>query len=732
MPSFHEPLNHNNREIRVLELNPASDTEDAIRCNLKTVPLAKEPEYFALSYVWGDSYGQQSISVNGTPFQATRNLCTALRRMRNDAFPVTLWIDAICINQDDNEEKSRKIRMMRDIYQSAAIVIIWLGERDIDSYKAMETLFATAKIGKNPNLQENFKQELILHGLQQDGVLTALGKFFQRPWWNRVWVIQEAAVAQRAMFLCGDKPLDWRCFLDTYLLWTEVLRRAVQSNQLSPTLQYLKHIIDGTSARVIMWQHVRMHQPAGLSQLESMYGLQGMLEESWNFDSTDPRDKVYAWLGLLIDTDIAIEPNYDATPTQVYAALVKTFLEREQSLRLIAFTGSAVREARPLFEGLPTWAPDLRRDARGIAEHAPYWLRPKSYTASADELASATISDDLKSLETDCLMLGKIDSSEGCANEMKVNDVEDTLCHLLYFALSRTSTVASSAVPLHDTLFRTFVYYWDDQHLGLSAERYQSQQLDMQHMMLGYMAYIGYLDRVQDHLEASHTQAAQDTKVYLFRTIEVRDPTTGETSRTAVLGSATDTLPKMIRPAWLTSRVSRAGDSYGDTVGRSSSKPTLSDYENFVRFFQLFGMDTTNSSENDSYICLWRDFLSEHDCSWTRDMQDWPHKSDSLKTMLSTLKNRVQRFNVRFATVSQRKAFFHTDSGYFGLGLKPTRVGDYVCILRGCSVPLIVREQDGNGRFEVVGQCYVWGAMYGEAIVRMSEKNQKWESLTFV
>ncbi|KAF1982758.1 hypothetical protein K402DRAFT_295350, partial [Aulographum hederae CBS 113979] len=83
--------------------------------------------YDALSYAWESDKGTTIIQVDGHHLQVTRNLAHALRRLRRPGVARTLWVDAICINQSDNEEKSRQVGMMKNIYESASFVLIWLG-----------------------------------------------------------------------------------------------------------------------------------------------------------------------------------------------------------------------------------------------------------------------------------------------------------------------------------------------------------------------------------------------------------------------------------------------------------------------------------------------------------------------------------------------------------------------------------------------------------------------------
>lgn len=93
-------------------------------------------EFAALSYTWGDANDTLLITIGGCSFQATRNLIAALHRLQEDQKTVTLWIDAICIQQSNNDEKSWQIQLMKDIYEKATTTVVWLGE-DPESAEVM-------------------------------------------------------------------------------------------------------------------------------------------------------------------------------------------------------------------------------------------------------------------------------------------------------------------------------------------------------------------------------------------------------------------------------------------------------------------------------------------------------------------------------------------------------------------------------------------------------------------
>jgi Heterokaryon incompatibility protein (HET) len=126
--------------IRIIHLEPSGDVDSKLKCRLTETSLECNPDYQALSYVWGDAKNPSSILCNGTAFEITRNLTAALRRLRQSHRVISLWVDSICINQGDIAERSEQVRMMDNIYRKASKVLIWLGCEDEyeDTFLAME------------------------------------------------------------------------------------------------------------------------------------------------------------------------------------------------------------------------------------------------------------------------------------------------------------------------------------------------------------------------------------------------------------------------------------------------------------------------------------------------------------------------------------------------------------------------------------------------------------------
>jgi hypothetical protein len=125
-----EPLG-SKRAIRILHVEPAQELDADIQCRTEEICLGQNrgetPHYEALSYVWGGRQGDQPIQCNGCCVKVTSNCLNALRHLRYQHRIRTLWIDAICIDQGDLEEKNAQVRMMGDVYRFAKQTIVWLG-----------------------------------------------------------------------------------------------------------------------------------------------------------------------------------------------------------------------------------------------------------------------------------------------------------------------------------------------------------------------------------------------------------------------------------------------------------------------------------------------------------------------------------------------------------------------------------------------------------------------------
>ena len=175
----YSPLSQALGSIRLLRLVANENDRADVRCELFEYRLQESDKatfpYEALSYTWGDPDKRQSIFIGGHSFNVTTNLYAALLRLRDRYITRIIWVDAVCINQADDEEKAQQIQFMAKIYAKASRVIVWLGETADNSDRALESIRATAGHG-------NYLDDVTA----RDGIIALL----QRQWFRRIWVRQ--------------------------------------------------------------------------------------------------------------------------------------------------------------------------------------------------------------------------------------------------------------------------------------------------------------------------------------------------------------------------------------------------------------------------------------------------------------------------------------------------------------------------------------------------------------
>jgi hypothetical protein len=127
-------------------LNSVSDTVHSfplpdVACRGKLRAHLFLPSYFALSYRWIPG-NPQSILVSGKSFNVDENVHDAMRILRSyTSVPLPLWVDCICINQKNDQEKSKQIPLMPYVYGHSFITLIWLGIPTEESKRAADYIF---------------------------------------------------------------------------------------------------------------------------------------------------------------------------------------------------------------------------------------------------------------------------------------------------------------------------------------------------------------------------------------------------------------------------------------------------------------------------------------------------------------------------------------------------------------------------------------------------------------
>ena len=268
----------------------------------KTEGLHFSDEYEALSYVWGDFSERTTMTLNNCRFYIGKSLANALLHIRSQNEILTLWIDALCINQQDAAEKPDQVRQMLGVYSTAARVHIWLGTSTEHSELGMRTLkyFSESRRQRSQPLWETLPAHLI--GVGMEDILS-------REWFSRVWVVQEAAVAKNVVMHCGSSELAWSNTMEQVRSFSRSIKAAAISPEWAQS--DLKTIDTDKLLNLFKLSLENGHQKSEYGRLHSLPDLLDIAYEMRHRKASDPRDKLFAMLGLASEnTRLQLYPDY--------------------------------------------------------------------------------------------------------------------------------------------------------------------------------------------------------------------------------------------------------------------------------------------------------------------------------------------------------------------------------------------------------------------------------------
>lgn len=357
--SSREPAKRDAPQIRLLKIEPREDHDDLITIDTIIVDIQHAPEFDALSYVWGDQSVKVSIRLNGTPFDIGGNLHAALRILRGKRNKEFLWVDAICINQSDDLEKNDQIPLMAGIYSKAQTVICWLGEASVDSSLAISCLQKLTVHDPNYNMQIYFRH------FEPPAVRKAIYNLLCRPYWTRVWIIQENELAQQRLFLCGTEQITgdhmYKAINVIYLLRMAPMFFDLDGGSIAPN--DLVEGADGLNNFKLKVRRImeRSRRP-GLSRTQLTLLLNDLMIATQGFQATDPRDHIYGLLSLFPpDIHQLVQPDYTKSTTSVFVDFALVTYARQ--FWMISQAGIGHIHSRRKQTGcsdMPTWVPSYR------------------------------------------------------------------------------------------------------------------------------------------------------------------------------------------------------------------------------------------------------------------------------------------------------------------------------------------------------------------------------------
>ena len=417
---IYENIDSHKGEVRILVLLPGF-WQDDITCQLGTVSLEEKPFYETLSYVWGSLSDTKPITLQGCVAQVVVNLEAALRHIRRTDASCFLWVDSLCIDQQNNHEKSQQVAMMGRIYGACSRVYIWLGEPSPSAQeKRRRNLLrkAAQEAGHDPfRMVHHFSDNKHISELScfrpsklrkkklifsEKAEFKAIWKAFMEPvrspWWSRFWCVQESLLPRKAEVVFGR----WQVSLS-------VIKKAVTNHRRHLTSccsEAAANMPDDHSwyydTLLLNLSQLRPGAPV-VSDLSDKCedsrpysDLDSVLRAYRHKDCKDPRDKVYGILGLIDQSKHSgISPDYSLSVAQVYTnAMISVISNAGGDLRCL--TGSGFHSQNNV-NRLPSWVRDLslRPDRVAMTYERLRLQRYDIYkTAGEQSLSNARIGDD--------------------------------------------------------------------------------------------------------------------------------------------------------------------------------------------------------------------------------------------------------------------------------------------------------------------------------------------------
>ncbi|KAI1358883.1 heterokaryon incompatibility protein-domain-containing protein [Xylaria arbuscula] len=650
--------------IRVLSLAASENYNDPIHVNLWVVKLTDAPSYEALSYCWGDASDKRPISCDGKPFLVTKNLESALRRLRQPHADNILWIDAICINQNDLAERSYQVTLMHHIYRGADRVLVWLGTysdtqgdaihcvfpmcrkmmefysdliledpeylfstefnrrpiadrrvilkqklKETRRRKAMSegTLSEATDTGKEKNEDEG--DEEVLYPTRRE--VTAALEITNRPWFTRCWVLQEVALASEVVILCGSSSIGWDKFFSGFYLIVTLNDGAMMVRGSTEFSKSNLTLLSTSRNQLKPDEDTSQGQPVELLWL---------LWQVRHLEVTDPRDKVYSHLGM-IDPELArstaLRPDYTLPVEECYRRAAIAVLSHSKNLDLL-ITDHNIESSL----NLPSWVPDwgcqksqapllfCREDDREDLTRPGY----NQFRASASKVWNVAGRVD-----------GKVLKLSGYVIDV-ITELEDVL------------TVPQLEQADHVGEIRSvdaFASYWDKQVVSIGS----------------YLHELVKWEKLAFSRKNSRYPSGEDAETVLAMTLSAG----GVDGHEVALASFRE-WRKVLR-----------GPKAVNPLGR-------------------FGSDSR----------IYRSVVTL--TAWT-----------------DAIRHRESKVYADAIEISLNRRLARTDKGYLALVPRQSAVGDRISLFEGGRMPFVIRRLPHSNGYKLVGPSYVHGIMHGEA-----------------
>lgn len=364
------PLQGPEDQIRLLSFLASKNGTESRSCSLEVFTLDAAPRYAALSYVWGskDDPVKWTCNYDGV-VEATQNLDAALSHLSDAALSTFnrmdytyLWADAICINQEDLEERKSQVLLMRRIYGRAEHTFVWLGGASasnstlVDLIRLLRT--TREKFADIVDLRKWYEssETASLDGFpdREDARWAQFDIFLSLGWFTRAWIIQELAVSKQPIMLLGNAEFTWDQFMGGVITKFDLDIKANHTGRGYAQLAMLGNL------RV----HIQKQKPMTLLRL---------LLLTRDFESTDDRDKIYSLLGLADDVSskrLEIKPDYTVTTEALHRQVLLSMIHYGPYLEVLQLSPPVFQQST---DAGPSWSTNLLSSPLDATPFIPFF-----------------------------------------------------------------------------------------------------------------------------------------------------------------------------------------------------------------------------------------------------------------------------------------------------------------------------------------------------------------------
>ncbi|KAI9898589.1 hypothetical protein N3K66_006949 [Trichothecium roseum] len=671
--------------IRLIRLPKAA--EPGPRFVMETFAFGACPPYLALSYTWGPPaessspyalHDKRLVTLNDSSFYVLPNLYNALVHLTEARPGCYIWIDGICINQASPEERSTQVSIMDLIYHGSCETVVWLGDADAPSMRALEKLEAMAAgarerimtWGSTQAFGDAFvaddEEALVRNGLPPMSAADwdDMGSVFERTWFSRIWIIQEIALSPAApSVMIGSHMTPWDTLGNSALmiLGSNAIMGLLALRPGAPNFRLVEGVVRASNLQIVReWCRGELDSAFGpvLRATDFAAGtaaegpgklLLSLMVASNGCRATVRHDRIYGLLGILNHmaksrqlTSPGLPVDYTSSEEHVFMNLGLYLYQETQSLHLLSLAGLASRAGTS--STLPTWIPSF--------ENVSAPLMGPNYASLIPYDASRCASPPILRIDGPTLHVQSLAPNLGSVEELGETWPEYTQGSFLKtvtMLLHCGSIYVPTGQPVQEALWRTLIF--DQNFVSRPAPP------ELAPSFKAWFRQITVTGLLKAFLS---TRDIADT----FDALEPLFVLANRTPEDGLLPTSDEMLGFL--------------KSMG--VLRDPSVPILSAEEQHTRSLVL-------GRESALFEGLLRNSL----------------------------------------LVARR--LIRTVRGYLGLASFRAEVGDKVAIIKGCPTPLVLRKVSGEAeRYQVVGDVYVHGAMFGEFVT----EDPSWRNIHLV